>query len=141
MPRQRNKENKGLPTRWRLVHGAYYYQFPPGRESSWGGKKLFRLGKSLPEAYKIWAAKIEANENITTIAQLLDRYLLEVVPQKAIKTQTTNKLYIPRLRGVFGDMPLSAIRPTHIYQYVDKRSQKKNHRIGSVDRGKGYCTS
>lgn len=135
MPKPRNKENKGLPSRWRLVHGAYYFQVPPGLEFMWDGKKLFRLGKTLPEAYKIWAMKVDANTKANNIAQLLDRYLLEVVPTKALKTQASNKLYIPQLRKVFGDLPLTAIKPMHIYQYVDKRSQKKISESGRVTGG------
>lgn len=124
MPRIRSAENNGLPTRWRQVHGAYYYQVPAGLEPAWDGKKLFRLGKTLPEAYKTWADRIGHLEVAQNIGQLLDRYALQVVPTKAVTTQTHNLICIPRLRKVFGDMPLTAIKPRHIYLYIDKRSAK-----------------
>lgn len=125
MPRPRSAENRGLPARWRLVHGAYYFQVPPGLEDLWDGKKQFRLGKTLPEAYRVWAARVEATDKGNTIAQLLDRYLMEVVPTKAASNQSTNALHVANLRAVFGALPLGAIKPRHVYLYVDKRSKKK----------------
>lgn len=124
MPPKRNTENKGLPTRWKLQHGAYYYRVPPGLESMWDGKKMFRLGKTLPEAYKVWAERIANPERVRTIGALLDRYLLEVVPTKAITSQATNKYFIAALRKAFGNATLEAIKPQHVYQYVDARTKK-----------------
>ena len=136
MPRQRNQENKGLPLRWQHKHGAYYYQVPPGLEQAWDNKKLFRLGKTLPEAYKTFAERVATPERINTIGALLDRYLLEIVPTKQPKTRTSNQLAIPRLRAVFGTMPLAALKPKHVYQYVDRRSKKKKDDSGRVTGGK-----
>jgi len=62
MPKNRKKENIGLPARWRLVHGAYYFQVPPGLEDLWDGKKMFRLGKTMPEAYREWAKRLDSND-------------------------------------------------------------------------------
>lgn len=124
MPRKRKAENRGLPARWRLVHGAYYYQVPPGLEDLWDGKKTFRLGKTLPEAYKTWADKVGNLDKIRNIGQLLDRYTLEVVPTKSKTTQAGNHIFIKTLRATFGTLPLLAVKPKHIYQYVEKRSAK-----------------
>ena len=46
MPGKRNAENKGLPSQWKLVHGAYSYQVAPGLEFLWDDEKTFRLGKT-----------------------------------------------------------------------------------------------
>lgn len=135
MPRKRSPENVGLPARWRFAHGAYYFQVPPGLEPFWDGKKTFRLGKTLPEAYRIWSARVDANDKANNIAQLLERYELEVVPTKAPATQTANALYIRQLTSVFGAMPLAAIKPQHIYKYVDKRRQKKTTDSGRTTGG------
>lgn len=117
-PRRRNRENKALPERWRHKHGAFYYRVPPGQEASWDGKTEFRLGKSLHEAYRTYAARVECVEEIKTISQLLDRYTVEVIPTKAIKSQESNLLSIRRLRPVFGDMPVGSIKPRHAYKYM-----------------------
>lgn len=124
MPPKRNKENNGLPTRWKFQHGAYYFRVPPGLEALWDGKKMFRLGKTLPEAYKTWADRIGDPDRARTVGQLLDRYLLEVVPGKAKTTQAGNRIFIAALRKAFGNAPLGALKPQHVYQYVDKRSKK-----------------
>jgi integrase len=121
MPRARKKENQGLPKRWRHTHGGYYYQVPPGQESAWDGKKSFRLGKTLPEAYRVWAERIGVVENARTIGALLDRYLLQVIPCKKITTQRQNKIAIKPVRAVFCDMPLLDLKPRHVYQYIEKR--------------------
>lgn len=128
MPKKRKAENKGLPARWRIMHGAYYYRVPEGLESAWDSKKQFRLGKSLPEAYKTWADRLGSLDDAKTVGELLDRYALEVVPTKEITTQAQNAVAIKRLRAVLGALALVAIKPRHIYQYVDKRAAKTSAR-------------
>lgn len=124
MPKPRKPENRGLPARWRLLHNAYYYQVPPGLESRWDGKKLFRLGGTLPEAHREWAARIESAGTAENVAQLLDRYALEVVPTKSPKQQLDENRYVARLRAVFGAMLLEDMRPQLIYQFIDKSPKK-----------------
>lgn len=121
MPRARNPENRGLPLRWKREHGAYYYQVPPGSESAWDDKKKFRLGASLPEAYKVWAERIGTIDGAKKIGELLDRYLLEVVPLKKPTTQNHNRVAIKPLRAVFERVGLNDLKPRHVYQYIDKR--------------------
>lgn len=124
MPKQRNLENKGLPERWCYRHGAYYYRVPPGLEPLWNNKKMFRLGKQLHEAYKVWAERLEGHIKHNTIGQLLDRYACEVTPAKAPKSQSADHYHIKKIRPVFGDMGLMAIQPQHVYKYADKRTAK-----------------
>lgn len=128
-PRKRNKENDGLPKRWRYYHGAYYYRVPEGQEDQWDGKKQFRLGSSLSDAYRAWADRLEHTTGARTIADLLDRYALEVMPEKAPKTQREQLPAVKRLRAVFGHMQLARgkeclIEPHHAYTYLDKRKAK-----------------
>ncbi|MES2126689.1 MAG: tyrosine-type recombinase/integrase [Pseudomonadota bacterium] len=120
MPRERSKENKGLPQRWRKTHGAYYYQVPVGCEAAWDGKRQFRLGATLPEAYKVWAERIGQVDGAKTIGALLDRYALEVIPAKAVTTQAQNRTAIKPLRSAFAKLQLLDIKPRHVYQYVDQ---------------------
>jgi hypothetical protein len=122
--RARNAENRGLPARWKFYHEAYYFQVPPGQEPAWDNRKTFRLGGTLPEAYKEWAKRIEATFNATTIGALLERYQLEVIPTKAPSTQRQNLIALKQLRLVFADMNVDDIIPRHVYLYVDKRSAK-----------------
>lgn len=124
MPKPRSRHNRGLPKRWTQEHGAYFYKVPPGLEHLWDGKQKFRLGAGLPEAHQEFGKRTEANQNIRTIGQLLDRYALEVVPLKGKKTQKGNFHHIARLRSVFGHESLTTIQPKTIYQYFDKRTAK-----------------
>lgn len=124
MPKPRKSENKGLPKRWRFFHNAYYYRVPPGLEYLWDGKTTFRLGKTLPAAYRAWADRVEYNETAGTISELLDRYLLEVMPLKAPRTRINQIRIAEKLRQVFGNMKLLEIEPRHIYAYVSKRAAK-----------------
>jgi len=124
MPRKRNAENRGLPARWQFLHGAYYFQVPPGLEARWDGKKKFRLGGTLPEAYKTWAGRLEFVRNAQTMGQLLDRYALELVPTKSAKQQLDANRYIARLRAVFGELLLTDMRPVLVYQFYDKSTKK-----------------
>lgn len=116
----------GLPARWTIRHGAYYYIVPSGREADWDGKRWFRLGKTLAEAYSEWSKRLSwaGRKRITTIQHLLERYLIQEVPKKALCTQRDQARMVANLGAVFGGMYVEDIKPVHIYQYVEARSAK-----------------
>ncbi|WP_242489941.1 hypothetical protein [Noviherbaspirillum cavernae] len=124
MPPKRKAENRKLPARWVQKHGAFYYLPPSEVRDQWDGKTWFRLGATLPEAYRAWAERAGTPRKATTIGALLDRYALEVVPTKAPKTKTENQRHIAALRPAFATVALSDLEPQHVYQYVDKRTAK-----------------
>lgn len=135
--RKREKQNTGLPARWRYNHGAYYYMVPKGLEPLWDGKKQFRLGRDLPEAYQVWAERIGPRRTGSTVSKLLDEYLLRVVPHKAKATQITNQIQIAKLRQVLGNMMLPQVTAQIVHRYVDLRSQKKtDEKTGRVTGGR-----
>lgn len=118
----RSPQHKGLPARWTHKNGAYYYIVPPSLRHLWDGKSWFRLGASLPEAYRVWANRLELSSlPASTIGQLLDRYAIEVLPTKAPKTATENLRHLNKLRTVFGDLRLHEIEPQFVYQYFSRR--------------------
>lgn len=124
MPKKRLPENKGLPKRWKHQHGAYYYRVPPGQESAWDGKKMFRLGKTLSEAHREYAARVECTADIRTIADLLDRYMRETAPEKSPRTGKEYARYAKKLRAVFGHMGIHDILPRHINKYFSDSAAK-----------------
>jgi len=132
MPKPRKTENKGLPARWRFVRNAYYYQVPPGRESEWEGKKTYRLGRTLPEAYAKWAEKVGEVSRVTNVGELLTRYAREVLPYKPAKVRAERARHIAKLTKVFGTARLTAIEPRHIYLYVTERRKKKKDSKGRL---------
>jgi hypothetical protein len=133
MPRKRTrKENKPLPARWRFRHGAYYYDVPSHLREQWNGKREFRLGTTLPEAYAEWAKRLKTRADVRTIGQLLDRYALEVVPTKAPKTQEENTRAIANLRAVFGEMLIEILsRFTRINTATDAARRREPQPIVS----------
>lgn len=122
-PKPRRQENLGLPARWRHKHGAYYYRVPVDQEELWDGKKEYRLGTTLTEAYRTWAARLDLYAEAKTMSDLLDRYALEVIPEKAPKSQESNLISIRKLKPVFGHMPITAVKPMHVYKYRDLRGK------------------
>lgn len=131
-PRKRNPENDGLPKRWKAEHGAYFYQVPKGQEAAWDGKKKFRLGSTLKDAYKVWSERLEPQIDVRRIEQLLDRYLLEVTPTKAKRTQVDEPRYVVQLKKRFGLMRLQALKPQNIYQYFDRRKDQTKDKDGNL---------
>lgn len=123
-PKPRNPENKALPSRWRHKHGAYYFRVPERAKHLWDGKTEFLLGKTLQEAYRTFASRVEAAADARTVSQLLDRYAIEVVPRKAPRTQESNLISVRRLVPVFGAMQISGIKPRHAYKYMSLVSKK-----------------
>ena len=113
-----------LPARWRYKHGAFYYRVPIESRAAWDGKSEYRLGKTLHEAYRTFANRVDNDIEIRTIGQLLDRYATEVIPEKEKKTQESNELALRRLRPVFADMPVSAVKPRHAYKFIDLATRR-----------------
>ncbi len=135
MSRKRSKNHEGLPARWRYLHGAYRYQVPPGQEHRWDGKQTFTLGRTLSEAYRVWADRIaQPVSNITTVADAIERYLLEVVPKKAPSTQVTDRRRLAVVAQRFGHAHVrpgpQSIKPKHVYAYVSGNT----HRLTSAHR-------
>ncbi len=125
-PRSRLPHNKALPKRWVFKFNAYYYLVPKGHEALWDGKKWFRLGDTLADAHRAFAERLDiASAPIKTIADLLDKYELEVVPKKAAKTQTENRKQIATLRKTLGPNSIHEVEPQHIYQYISGRKSMK----------------
>jgi len=132
MPRKRRKENDGLPPRWRFYHGAYRYLVPAGQEHHWDGRKQFTLGYTLAEAYKVWAERLALIESptgdIVTVADAIERYMLEVVPTKAARTQLDDRRRLPILAKEFGHATVRpgpmGIEPHHIYEYVTRNAHR-----------------
>jgi len=123
-PKPRKPENRALPKRWTISHGAYYYIVPPGQQHQWGNKRWFRLGSTEAQAYRAWSERLQDHDTITTMADLLDRYAMEIIPTKAHKSQESNRIATRRLRPVFGAMAVTDIKPRHAYQYRDLCTKK-----------------
>lgn len=121
MPPKRKKANTGLPARWRFRHGAYTYRVPPGQEHRWDGKKEFRLGATLAEAYRAWAERIETADKVSTMPEAFDRFVLEYLPNLRPATQTDYRSSIKRLRAAFRHFKPSDVKPADAKDYYQGR--------------------
>ena len=121
---RRRKANFNLPPRMYLKHGAYYYV---SRENKWT-----RLSDDKAIAFAKWA-EIEGETprplgsekpRTGSMAALIEKYMVEIAPKKAKATYTGNVMEAKNLNGVFGNMLVLEIRPTHIARYLDIRGIK-----------------
>ena len=99
---------------------GYYYN---GRNPD-GSRVEIALGGDLKEAKRKWAELECVPAPAGTMAAVFDRYIKEVLPTKAPRTQGENLLALKNLRPMFDSAPLEAITPQHIAQYRDRRTAK-----------------
>jgi integrase len=102
------------------VWAGYYYN---GRNPD-GSRVEIALGGDLSEAKRKWADLECVPSPAGTMATVFDRYIKDVLPTKAPRTQGENLLALKNLRPMFDNAPLEAITPQHIAQYRDKRTAK-----------------
>lgn len=109
---RKRKHDTHLPKRVYLRRGSYYFVDYLG--------KWHRLGITLAEMYRSLADFVEAAP-INTMADLFDRYKIEVIPTKAPRTQKDNLREITLLRAFFGEMLPRNLQPRHGYAYYNER--------------------
>lgn len=119
--------NKNLPARMRARRrgeSIYYYYDTGGKP-----RKEIPLGTDYAMAVKKWAElEIDArpmHAQIITFKYVSDRYIKEVLPEKAPSTQKDNLRELQQLNKFFNNppAPLDEIEPIHIRQYIDRRTQ------------------
>jgi len=107
-----------LPYRWAYKHGAYYYRPRNDERALFGGKSWYRLGSAYHEALAAFAAikRIEVGE---TLAGVIDRYRIEILPRHAVTTQDAYGRSLDRLSLALGHNHAALITPFIMYQYRD----------------------
>lgn len=113
MGRKRLRD-RHLPERVYHKHGAYYFV---NVEKAW-----IRLGTTMAEMYQALANMQIEQGQVSTMGQLLDRYLREVVPGKKPATRRSNEISIGFLRRFFGDIKVGEVTTPDVFQYRDLRS-------------------
>lgn len=117
---EKNNLLKGFRKSKKGKHTYYFYDSCTKKNRKW-----INLGKNYHEALKKYAdLEIDRKAKIVyTFKDLVDRYSVEVIPTKAIRTQKDNLKELEWLLKFFNDppAPLDAIRPVNIRQYLDWR--------------------
>lgn len=96
-----------------LYHGAYYYA-PKGGRRVW-------LGRDRNTAMVEWAKLVDRPQAYRTMNALFDRYLLEVTPGKAARTQDDDRRAMRYLRAFFGEMSPTLVDAASGYAYLEER--------------------
>lgn len=119
-------KNLNLPSGMRARHrasGTHYYV-----EVIEDGKRREKpVGKDYTEAVRKWAElnSVPAAARTITFRHAAERYMRDVLPSKAPRTQADNLDELEMLYKFFDDPPaiLDEIEPFHIKQYLDWRVQ------------------
>ncbi|TYG35558.1 tyrosine-type recombinase/integrase [Lonepinella koalarum] len=152
MARPRKRENQGLlqnmlcRTRKRKNGNVtyYFYVLADGKEKPLGKDKALAI---------LETAKLNLDRTlptgIITFIDVIAKYEVEVIPNKARSTQFAHRCYISKLKAFFGNPPatLDQIEPKHIKMYLEWRKKspasannevKIFHHIWQMAREWGY---
>lgn len=88
-------------------------------------RKWTKLSSDRAEALRMWAQIEGCKEDATTklFSVIVKRYIREVYPTKAPRTRLDNDKELINLLRVFAHVPIDAIQPMHIRQYMDIRGE------------------
>ena len=116
----------------------YYYYDTNGKP-----RTEIPLGKVYIEAIRRWA-ELEGKNNMPLIyfKDVADRYLLEVVSKKAARTQADNIKEMKYLVSFFNNprAPITEIRPIHIRQYMNWRTNNGKRSTVRANREKSLLS-
>ena len=121
-------KNSGLPPHMRArpqKSGTIYYYYDHGGKP----RKETPLGSDYVEAIRKWADLEQTTTpaaGVITFKYAAERYMREVIPQKATRTQQDNLDYLKKLIEFFDNPPaqLDEIEPVHVKQYLDWRNKQ-----------------
>ncbi len=121
-PRTRNRN---LPQRMIAVRKPKrtYFYYDAGTAAP---KRYLPLGSDYADAMRRWAELEQGNAKAIAAKMVVwndiaDRYVREILPSKAERTQRDYLEHLVHLRAWFGDGPLAGIEPIHVRQYLDSR--------------------
>ena len=124
----KRKTDKHLPPCVYQKNGAYYFVKRKNIDGKY--KQVWQpLGSSLSEAMSNYVKLVDTPQTILTMHDLIDRYMKEVVPGKALHSQTCNKSSAKWIRAFFGEMNPLDVTQQHVYQYRDIRAKKAKVRV------------
>ena len=84
-----------------------------------------KLSSDRAEALRLWAQHESVPEDDSTklFSIVAKRYVREIFPTKSIQTRKDNDKELANLLKVFAHMPIDAIAPMHVREYMDIRGQ------------------
>lgn len=84
-----------------------------------------KLSSDRAEALRLWAQRegVREDESTKLFSVVAKRYVREVYPMKGVRTRKDNDKELANLLKVFAHMPIDAIAPMHIREYMDIRGK------------------
>lgn len=125
---RRPSKNLNLPPGMRARKqrsGAVYYYFDVGGTP----RREIPLGSDFVDAVRKWSELEAQGQNrhaqLVTFRYAAERYVRQVLPTKARRTQRDNLLELENLNRFFDDPPalLADVKPMHIKQYLSWRGE------------------
>ena len=88
---------------------------------------------------RLWAQRegVRADDSTKFFSVVAKRYIREIFPSKGIQTRKDNDKELANLLKVFAHMPIDAIAPMHVREYMDIRGQAAKVR---ANREKALCS-
>lgn len=123
MAREKTKHPE-LPKHVTLERGTYYYRV--------GKSPRKKLGSNFAEAMRELSRYERIHSGASLMGDIMDRYVIEVLPTKAESTQATNMSEMKLLRAAFGHMLPDDVTPADIYAYMDARPSVRANREKSL---------
>jgi len=116
---RRRQANFDDPPRFHRKGNTYYHV-------SGSSPRVWRkLSSDRAEALRLWAQLegMKEDDSGRLFFVIAKRYVREVYPTKAVRTRKDNDKELAQLLRVFGHMPIDAILPMHVREYLDIRGQ------------------
>ena len=107
------KTNRNLPARMYLKHGRYWYV----EKGQW-----HKLSTDYAQALQQYANRTATSGS--GMPALIDRFLLEVAPTKATKTEKEYKRLGALLKETFAEFQPRQIKPHHVATAIDDEAKK-----------------
>lgn len=84
-----------------------------------------KLSSDRAEALRLWAQRecVREDDSTRLFSVVARRYVREIFPTKSVQTRKDNDKELANLLKVFALMPIDAIAPMHVREYMDIRGQ------------------
>jgi integrase len=124
---RKRKNDKHLPARVYLDHGAYFFVPKEGKKQM--------LSRDLGEALAKYGSLISARWSLRTLGDVIAKYRVEVLPLKrSEQTKAEEAKSLDRLNIAFGHFYPDNLTAQHCYAYMDARKSKDGKPVPTAAR-------
>lgn len=116
---RRRQSNFDDPPRFHRK-GTVWYHVSGSKPRIWT-----KLSSDRADALRLWAQRecVREDDSTKLFSVVARRYIREVFPTKSAQTRKDNDKELANLLKVFAHMPIDAIAPMHVREYMDIRGQ------------------